>query len=59
MKGRSILTRTLVISDIHGCYDAWIALLKKVHFKSKEDRLILLGGIMWIVNLSFLVLNVS
>jgi serine/threonine protein phosphatase 1 len=38
-----MLTRTLVISDIHGCYDKWIALLKKVEFSPKMDRLILLG----------------
>jgi serine/threonine protein phosphatase 1 len=38
-----MLNRTLVISDIHGCYDAWIVLLKKVAFHPKVDRLILLG----------------
>jgi serine/threonine protein phosphatase 1 len=35
--------RTLVISDIHGCYEKWIKLLKKINFNPKEDRLILLG----------------
>lgn len=43
MKGKNTLTRTLVISDIHGSYDAWIALLKKVNFQHKDDRLILMG----------------
>jgi serine/threonine protein phosphatase 1 len=43
MKGKTMLTRTLVISDIHGCYDAWIKLLKKIDFHPKEDRLILIG----------------
>lgn len=43
MKGWTTLIRTLVISDIHGCYDVWMALLKKINFKPKEDRLILLG----------------
>jgi serine/threonine protein phosphatase 1 len=38
-----MLTRTLVVSDIHGCYDKWIALLKKVEFNPKMDCLILLG----------------
>jgi serine/threonine protein phosphatase 1 len=38
-----MLTRTLVVSDIHGCYDKWIALLKKVEFNPKSDHLILLG----------------
>jgi serine/threonine protein phosphatase 1 len=38
-----MLTRTLVVSDIHGCYDKWIKLLKKVEFAPKEDCLIILG----------------
>jgi serine/threonine protein phosphatase 1 len=37
------LTRTLVISDIHGCYDTFVALLKKIKFSPKTDRLLLLG----------------
>jgi serine/threonine protein phosphatase 1 len=37
------LTRTLVISDIHGCYEAFVALLKKIKFSPKVDQLILLG----------------
>jgi serine/threonine protein phosphatase 1 len=43
MKGLMFLTRTLVISDIHGCYDVWVALLKKIDFVPKVDQLILLG----------------
>jgi serine/threonine protein phosphatase 1 len=38
-----MLTRTLVVSDIHGCYDKWIALLKKTEFDPITDRLVLLG----------------
>ncbi|WP_227013978.1 metallophosphoesterase family protein [Paenibacillus psychroresistens] len=37
------MTRTLVVSDIHGCYAKWIDLLRKVEFKPKADRLIILG----------------
>jgi serine/threonine protein phosphatase 1 len=37
------LTRTLVISDIHGCNEAFVALLKKIKFSPKVDQLILLG----------------
>lgn len=37
------MTRTLVISDIHGCYEAWMALLEVIKFSPKEDRLILMG----------------
>jgi serine/threonine protein phosphatase 1 len=37
------LTRTLVISDIHGCYEAFVTLLKKIKFSPKTDQLILLG----------------
>lgn len=35
--------RTLVISDIHGCYDAFNKLLGKVHYDSAKYQLILLG----------------
>ncbi|MGG4143103.1 metallophosphoesterase family protein [Paenibacillus algorifonticola] len=35
--------RTLVISDIHGCYREFIELLEKVDYRSVRDRLILLG----------------
>ncbi len=37
------MERTLVISDIHGCYDQLIELLNIVHYNSDLDRLILLG----------------
>jgi serine/threonine protein phosphatase 1 len=43
MKGLKTLRRTLVISDIHGCYDAWNSLLKKINYVPKEDQLILIG----------------
>ncbi|NLO96777.1 MAG: serine/threonine protein phosphatase [Peptococcaceae bacterium] len=35
--------RTLVIGDIHGCYDEFIELLNKANFDGKNDKLILLG----------------
>jgi serine/threonine protein phosphatase 1 len=43
MRGGNPLSRTLVISDIHGCYDAWMSLLEKVKFVPKKDKLILVG----------------
>lgn len=38
--------RTIVVGDIHGCYHEFIALLKKVKYNSKKDRLVLLGDLM-------------
>lgn len=38
--------RTIIVGDIHGCYKEFITLLKKVHYKKKKDRLILLGDLM-------------
>lgn len=35
--------RTLAISDIHGCYDELVELLKLTHYNPEEDQLILLG----------------
>ncbi len=35
--------RSLVISDIHGCYEEFCLLLDKVNYCAAEDRLILLG----------------
>ncbi|TCZ81126.1 serine/threonine protein phosphatase [Paenibacillus albiflavus] len=37
------MKRTLVISDIHGCYQEFNQLLSKVNYNSKEDQLVLLG----------------
>lgn len=37
------MERTLVISDIHGCYDELIAILTKVNYVPQEDKLIILG----------------
>ncbi|MEK4006547.1 metallophosphoesterase [Paenibacillus sp. FSL H3-0333] len=34
--------RTLVISDIHGCYDEFNALLTRANYDPSEDKLILL-----------------
>lgn len=35
--------RTIAISDIHGNYDRYLALLKKIHYRPNQDRLILVG----------------
>ncbi|MEC0209708.1 metallophosphoesterase family protein [Paenibacillus ehimensis] len=35
--------RTLVISDIHGCYDEFVNLLSVIKYEPAEDELILLG----------------
>ncbi|MCM3132242.1 serine/threonine protein phosphatase [Paenibacillus polysaccharolyticus] len=35
--------RRCVISDIHGCYDEFNALLEQVHYDPSQDELILLG----------------
>ncbi|PYE50142.1 serine/threonine protein phosphatase [Paenibacillus barcinonensis] len=35
--------RRCVISDIHGCYDEFNALLEQVHYNASQDELILLG----------------
>ncbi|WP_211746621.1 metallophosphoesterase family protein [Paenibacillus sp. Marseille-Q4541] len=35
--------RTIVISDLHGCYDEFNALLRKVKYQPEQDQLILLG----------------
>jgi len=35
--------RTLVISDIHGCYDKFKTLLEKVSYNYESDKLVLLG----------------
>jgi serine/threonine protein phosphatase 1 len=32
-----------VISDLHGCYETFVALLKKIKFSPKVDQLLLLG----------------
>ncbi|QHW32742.1 serine/threonine protein phosphatase [Paenibacillus rhizovicinus] len=37
------IARTLVISDIHGCYQEFVELLELAEFDSRRDRLILLG----------------
>ena len=37
--------RTIIISDIHGNFDLYNKLLKKVKYKPEEDRLILLGDL--------------
>jgi serine/threonine protein phosphatase 1 len=37
------MRRTLVISDIHGCFDTFKDLLHQIHFDTKQDQLILLG----------------
>lgn len=37
------MKRLVMISDIHGCADAFIALLEKLDFNNDKDQLILLG----------------
>ena len=37
------IKRTIVIGDIHGCYNEFVDLLKEVEYNSTEDKLILLG----------------
>jgi serine/threonine protein phosphatase 1 len=37
--------RTLVISDIHGCYEPFIELLQLIQYTPREDRLIILGDL--------------
>lgn len=37
------MKRLVMISDIHGCVDAFIALLEKLDFNNDHDQLILLG----------------
>ncbi|PWV99314.1 serine/threonine protein phosphatase 1 [Paenibacillus cellulosilyticus] len=38
-----IVNRTLVISDIHGCYREFVELLERMEYNPINDRLILLG----------------
>jgi serine/threonine protein phosphatase 1 len=49
--------RTLIIGDIHGCYNELMELLKKVHYHPAEDRLISLGDLIHKGPLSWKVLN--
>jgi Icc-related predicted phosphoesterase len=35
--------RTILIGDIHGCYDEFMSLLDKVNYDKDNDRLIILG----------------
>lgn len=37
------MKRKLVISDIHGCYEAWLSLLEKVDYDKERDQLLILG----------------
>lgn len=37
------MKRTLVISDIHGCYNEFLTVLTKVNYVPHEDKLIILG----------------
>ncbi len=38
--------RTIIIGDIHGCYDAFQKIIAKTEFNSETDRLIILGDLM-------------
>lgn len=37
--------RTLIVGDIHGCYEEFMQLLKKASYDEKTDRLILVGDL--------------
>jgi len=37
------MKRKLVVSDIHGCYEAWLRLLEKVDYDKERDQLLILG----------------
>jgi len=37
--------RTLIVGDVHGCFDELMELLEKVRFNRDEDRLILVGDL--------------
>ncbi len=39
------MQRTIIIGDVHGCFDELQALLKKVNYVNKEDRLIFVGDL--------------
>ena len=36
---------TYVIGDVHGCFDQFIRLLKKINYDSKKDQIILTGDL--------------
>ena len=36
---------TYVIGDIHGCFDQFVDLLKKINYKKDEDKIILVGDL--------------
>jgi serine/threonine protein phosphatase 1 len=44
--GKEKQMRTIIVGDIHGCYKEFITLLRKVNYKKKKDRLILMGDLM-------------
>ena len=37
--------KTFIVGDVHGCFDEFLALLKKAKFDLKRDRLILVGDV--------------
>ena len=37
--------RTVFVGDIHGCFQEFLELLEKIHYKPEEDRLISLGDL--------------
>ena len=36
---------TYVIGDVHGCFDQFIRLVKKIDYDSKKDQIILTGDL--------------
>lgn len=39
------MKRTLIIGDVHGCFDSLMKLLKKVKFDESDDRIIFVGDL--------------
>lgn len=39
------IKRTIVVGDIHGCFDEFLALLRKVNWNENRDQLVLVGDI--------------
>ena len=42
---KKAIDHTLIVGDIHGCFDEWMTLLKKACYNSKTHRMILVGDL--------------
>src|SRR5690606_35296703 len=40
-----MIGRSIIIGDVHGCYDELLLLLEKVDFNEEKDRLIFVGDL--------------